>query len=99
MNFISNALDSMPGGGELKVTSENGNNILKITISDTGAGIPRENLDKILEPFFTTKKNGTGLGLGLAYQAIKSHNGIVKIDSKTGEGTIVNIQLPLNNNK
>ncbi|HJY63616.1 MAG TPA: PAS domain S-box protein [Ignavibacteria bacterium] len=101
MNFVSNALDAMPDGGDLtvKTFTDKINHSLNISISDTGSGISQDNLDKILEPFFTTKKNGTGLGLGLAYQAVKSHNGNVKIESSPGSGTVVNINLPLNNIK
>lgn len=100
MNFLSNAIDAMPEGGELtiKAFNEKLNKSVSIIISDTGTGISQENMDKIMEPFFTTKKGGTGLGLGLAYQAVKSHKGSVKIDSKTGKGTMININLPLNIN-
>jgi signal transduction histidine kinase len=91
----------MEDGGELglKALTDNINRCIKIVITDTGVGIPPENLDKILEPFFTTKKNGTGLGLGLAYQAILAHNGSVKINSSNGKGTMVDINLPFNNGK
>jgi signal transduction histidine kinase len=101
MNFISNSIDAMPGGGELTIRSciEKKSNFLKIVIADSGIGIHPDNLDKIFEPFFTTKHNGTGLGLGLAYQVIKSHNGEVNIRSKPKSGTAVEILLPLNKSK
>jgi signal transduction histidine kinase len=91
----------MGDGGELGVTAckDNVSDVLSISITDTGCGISKENLDKILEPFFTTKKNGTGLGLGLAYQTIRSHRGSVKINSKPGEGTSVDIKIPINNSR
>ncbi len=98
MNFISNAIDAMPGGGNLRINAETNriNDEIVIDIIDTGMGIPAENLDKIFEPFFTTKETGTGLGLGLAYQTIKSHHGILNIESEPGKGTHVQIRLPIN---
>jgi two-component system sensor histidine kinase HydH len=97
MNFLSNAVDAMPGGGNLKFNAERNklNEEIVIDIIDTGQGIPPENLDKIFEPFFTTKETGTGLGLGLAYQTIKSHHGILNIESEPGKGTHVQIRLPI----
>jgi PAS domain S-box-containing protein len=97
MNFISNAIDAMPGGGKLSIIA----NIDKIhqeviiDIIDTGQGISPENLDKIFEPFFTTKETGTGLGLGLAYQTIRSHHGFLNITSEPDKGTHVEIRLPV----
>jgi PAS domain S-box-containing protein len=98
MNFAVNSLDAMPRGGELnlllKKDSESGEVCLRIT--DTGEGIPQENIDKIFEPFFTTKVNGTGLGMSLAHQIVKAHRGKLMLKSKPGEGTQVEIKLPLN---
>ncbi|MBE2218861.1 MAG: PAS domain S-box protein [Ignavibacteria bacterium] len=98
MNFLSNAVDAMPEGGNLNVNAKMSKlkEELVIDIIDTGQGIPPENLDKIFEPFFTTKETGTGLGLGLAYQTIKSHHGILNIESEPGKGTHVQIRLPIN---
>lgn len=99
MNFISNAIDAMPEGGNLKVKTgmDKIHNEIIIDIIDNGQGISPENLDKIFEPFFTTKETGTGLGLGLAYQTIKSHNGILNINSEPGKGTHVEIRIPVRN--
>lgn len=101
LNFISNAIDAIEEGGNISVKAKEDkvNRILIIDIIDSGKGIPPENLDKIFEPFFTTKETGTGLGLGLAYQYIKSHNGILNITSHPGKGTHVEIKLPVNNFK
>ncbi|MCI0448321.1 MAG: PAS domain S-box protein [Chlorobi bacterium] len=98
MNFVSNSIDAMPRGGKLNidVKQSKGSNELVMSISDTGVGISQENLDKIFEPFFTTKTNGTGLGLGLAYQTVKAHQGILNIRSTEGTGTTVEIKLPIN---
>jgi two-component system sensor histidine kinase HydH len=97
LNFLSNAIDAMPGGGNLavKVRNEFIHNEIIIDIIDSGEGISPENLDKIFEPFFTTKQTGTGLGLGLAYQTIKSHFGILNIYSEPGKGTHIEIKLPI----
>ncbi len=97
MNFISNAIDAMSGGGKLSITAnmDKIHQEVMIDIVDNGQGISPENLDKIFEPFFTTKETGTGLGLGLAYQTIKSHHGILNISSEPGNGTHVEIRLPV----
>ncbi|HAX50009.1 MAG TPA: PAS domain S-box protein [Ignavibacteria bacterium] len=101
LNFISNAIDAIEGGGNISVKAREDkvNRQVIIDIIDSGKGIPPENLDKIFEPFFTTKETGTGLGLGLAYQYIKSHNGILNITSHPGKGTHVEIKLPISNLK
>ncbi|MFQ5949558.1 MAG: ATP-binding protein [Nitrospiria bacterium] len=65
-------------------------------ISDTGAGIPKENLDKIFLPFFTTKEKGTGLGLALVHKIILSHGGHLSVASVEGKGTTFRVSLPLN---
>ncbi len=100
LNFISNSIDAMPEGGNLSVNAQTDNisNTVIIDVIDTGEGIPQENLDKIFEPFFTTKETGTGLGLGLAYQTIKLHQGILNISSEPGKGTHVQIKIPVRKN-
>jgi len=101
MNFVSNAIEAMNEGGDLtiKVRLESESEMIRIEFIDTGIGIPAENLDKILEPFFTTKDEGVGLGMGLAYQTIKSHHGTYEIESVLGKGTTIKIKFPLTNNK
>jgi two-component system NtrC family sensor kinase len=68
-----------------------------VKVSDTGCGIPEENLNKIFDPFFTTKtdKKGTGLGLAVSYGIIDRHRGRIEVQSEVGRGTIFTIQLPL----
>jgi signal transduction histidine kinase len=70
---------------------------VEISISDTGVGIPPENLARVFDPFFTTKEvgKGTGLGLNVAYNIIKKHNGSIDVASKLGEGTTFTIRLPV----
>ena len=98
LNFISNSIEAMVSGGILKVkiSFDKKNEILSILFSDTGIGIKQENLDKILEPFFTTKDNGVGLGMGLAYSTVKIHNGIFDLKSKPGKGTDIEVRFPVN---
>lgn len=95
LNFITNSIDAVSEGGKVEIKSVRDENNVNIIVSDTGTGIPAENLDKIFEPFFTTKDEGTGLGMGLAYSIIKSHRGEIKITSEVNKGTKVKIILPL----
>lgn len=94
LNFIKNGIEAMPNGGDLhvKTTIEHGN--VQIAIQDTGVGIPKEKLKKLGEPFFTTKKNGNGLGLMVSFKIIESHNGKVFVESEPNKGTTFNILLP-----
>jgi signal transduction histidine kinase len=74
------------------------NDKVEIIVGDNGSGIPKNIVDKIFQPFFTTKPtgSGTGLGLSLAYEIVKAHGGEIKVDTREGEGTIFKILLPLN---
>ncbi|MBF0210357.1 MAG: PAS domain S-box protein [Desulfamplus sp.] len=99
MNIILNAADAMEGSGSLEIkTFLNGNdNMVHITISDTGHGIPESILPNIFEPFFTTKEEGkgTGLGLSMAYGIVESHQGKITAENKPEGGSIFHITLPL----
>ena len=66
----------------------------KITVSDNGVGIPKEKIGKIFVPYFTTKSTGTGLGLAMVKQIVENHGGTIDFESKVGEGTTFNIELP-----
>ena len=97
LNMILNAANSMENGGTLTIITELFNNkLVGITFSDTGCGIPEENLDKIFDPFFTTMPvgKGTGLGLSISYSIIKQHNGAIYVKSTVGKGSEFIIQLP-----
>ena len=100
LNIIVNALQSMPDGGKLEITSRgvkrDGNEVLEISISDTGCGISEENLKKIQEPFYTTKEMGTGLGLAIVHRVIESNLGEFKVESEVNKGTICTISIPRN---
>ncbi len=99
MNLLINASQAMPDGGRIIVKTElaEGGRQMAITISDTGPGIPKENLPKIFDPFFTTKgpEKGTGLGLSVSYGIVQQHGGSITVDSTSGNGTTFTIRLPM----
>jgi two-component system sensor histidine kinase HydH len=94
-NVVENALESMSGGGTLTLGVNRQNNDVLITVRDTGAGIPAEQLDAIYDPFVTSKTRGAGLGLTTVYQIIMNHQGEIKISSQLENGTIVILRLPV----
>ncbi len=95
VNLMVNALQAMPGGGELRIglTAEPG--WVRVEVADTGCGIPEENLARVFQPFFTTKAQGRGTGLGLAIveRIVRQHGGQVTLASRVDEGTVVTIRL------
>jgi two-component system, sporulation sensor kinase E len=95
LNILNNAISAMPGGGKLRVRTEHRRNEVRLNISDSGVGIPEENMDKIFEPYFTTKDFGSGLGLTLVYKIVKEHLGDIEINSKVGEGTTLTLSFPV----
>jgi len=106
INMIVNALHAMDQGGTLSISTtldessisvENGNRFAEISISDTGCGIPPQNIQKIFNPFFTTKDidKGTGLGLTVSHRIIEDHNGTIEVKSKIDEGTRFTVRLPI----
>ena len=100
MNLIFNAIESMPEGGKLTVSGgrDNGEDMVWLAVADNGHGIKQEDLPHIFEPFYTTKVDGKGVGLGLSmtYGIIRKHNGVIEVDSKPGKGTVFKIRLPIN---
>ncbi len=96
-NIILNAKDAMPHGGELFVSTRNSNGKAQVAFRDTGIGIPKENLDKIFDAFFTTKSEvkGVGLGLSVSYGIIQQHNGNIEVKSTNGNGATFTVTLPL----
>lgn len=96
INLIKNAIEAMPNGGNLKIKSEMlDKQQVSITIADDGCGILEEDLKNLGVPFYTTKEDGTGLGLMVTNQIIKDHNGNLKIESKHGMGSKVTVTLPI----
>lgn len=95
LNFIKNGMEAMPDGGFIKVMTEIKEGKVQISITDTGIGIPPEQLKRLGEPFFTTKKSGNGLGLMISFKIIESHFGNVFVESEVNKGTVFNIVLPI----
>jgi signal transduction histidine kinase len=96
INLIMNAVHAMPEGGTLRVGMERANEMVMLTVADTGHGIPPEVAKKVFEPFFTTKEfgKGTGLGLTVVKGIIEEHQGAIAVESEPGKGTTFTILLP-----
>ena len=95
LNLVLNSVDAMPEGGTLRVSSrlaQDGH--LTVAFSDTGAGISPEHLDRIFEPFFSTREKGTGIGLAISHNIIERHGGEITVQSVMGEGTTFTVHLP-----
>lgn len=95
LNIVQNAIAAMPDGGELTVRTERRDDEILLSVTDTGVGIPEENLPKIFEPYFTTRDSGTGLGLTLTFKIVKEHGGDITVVSKPGQGSTFTINLPV----
>ncbi len=103
-NIIINAMQAMPGGGNLSVSAANVSDpagiplargkYIRISIADQGTGIPAENIDKIFDPYFTTKEHGSGIGLASSYSIVKKHKGYINAESQEGRGATFHIFLP-----
>jgi len=97
INLILNAGAAMQKGGRLVVSTGFGvEGCVSLKFSDNGGGIPQEHMEKIFEPFFTTRVKGTGLGLAITRQIVEQHHGKISIESETGQGTTVEVRLPVN---
>ncbi len=94
LNLYLNAIQFMPQGGTLSAEGQRENSHLKISIKDTGIGIPAENLPRLFDPFFTTRHEGTGLGLTICQKIVEDHKGTIKIESRVGQGTTVILRFP-----
>jgi PAS domain S-box-containing protein len=95
LNLVKNALAAMPGGGSLDIRTRYSGDDLRIIVKDSGIGIPEDRQSKIFEPYYTTKENGTGLGLTLSYKIIKEHGGDITLRSKPGLGSEFTVSLPV----
>jgi PAS domain S-box-containing protein len=99
-NIILNAIQAMPEGGQLIIKSKTSRpDRITISITDTGVGIPEENLEKIFEPLFTNKAKGIGLGMAITKTFVEGHGGSIEVQSKAGEGSTFTVKLPIDNNK
>jgi signal transduction histidine kinase len=99
VNLVKNAMQAMTTGGALTLqTGETGDDVW-VSVSDTGGGIPQELISRIFEPFYTTKKKGTGLGLMIVQRIVRAHDGRIELESNVGRGTTFRIWLPLHERK
>jgi signal transduction histidine kinase len=94
MNLMLNAIEAMPQGGTLTVAANQMDETVRLEITDTGQGISEEEVKKILEPFYTTKAQGLGLGMPYAKRIIDQHGGTISLSSRPGEGTTISVTLP-----
>jgi signal transduction histidine kinase len=95
VNLVKNAMHAMTRGGTLTLQTGEGADGVWVSVSDTGGGIPPEQINRIFEPFFTTKKRGTGLGLMIVQRIVRAHGGRIELESHVGRGTTFRIWLPL----
>ncbi|KAA0965221.1 PAS domain S-box protein [Sporosarcina sp. ANT_H38] len=96
INLMKNSIDAMPNGGVITISTVAAEGrVVKVTLSDTGIGIPPERLSKLGEPYYSLKEKGTGLGLMVSYKIIENHHGSIQFKSKEGFGTTVEISLPI----
>lgn len=93
LNLVLNAIQAMPQGGVLTVTSALRGRSLEVSVSDTGTGISGEDRKKLFSPFFTTKKDGTGLGLAITYRIVRNHKGEISVESEPGKGSTFTVKL------
>ena len=98
LNIVMNALQAMPNGGTLSISAErrmeSGREWVAISVADTGYGIPEKDIRRIFEPFYTTRKDGSGLGLFVSYGIVQRHDGDITVESKVGEGSKFTVKLP-----
>ncbi len=100
VNFINNAAQAMPQGGTITLGAgyDRDGGLFRLTFADMGQGISAEDMEKIFQPYFTTKEAGIGLGLAITERIVKEHGGEILVDSNPGEGTTFTVVLPMRNN-
>lgn len=94
LNVVMNGVEAMSAGGKMTVSLERGENEFVVEIADTGPGIPPSVRDKVFQLYFTTKKNGSGLGLAMTFRAVQLHNGSIQFESEEGRGTVFRLRFP-----
>ncbi len=95
VNLMKNAIQAMTKGGMLSLQTGQDNGGVWVSVGDTGGGIPQEQINRIFEPFYTTKKKGTGLGLMIVQRIVRAHGGRIELESHVGKGTVFRVWLPL----
>ncbi len=98
-NIILNGLQAMKEGGRLKISVGKDNGFVKVSVEDEGIGIPKEDLDKIFKPFYSTKESGSGLGLPIVQRIVEKHGGKIDVESEVGKGTKFTIYIPIENGR
>jgi PAS domain S-box-containing protein len=93
-NLVNNAYQAMPDGGVLTISAQQDNGTVVLSVRDTGCGIPRENMDRLFEPLFTTKPRGIGLGLATSKSLVEANGGSIDVESQEGRGSAFTITLP-----
>jgi len=93
-NLIKNAMEAMPSGGKLKILAKRDDDFIYMQFIDTGSGIAEDDLARILQPYYTTKKEGHGLGMMIVQRIMRDHGGQLGIESKQAQGTVITLQFP-----
>jgi PAS domain S-box-containing protein len=99
VNLVKNAAQAMTTGGTLTLQTGETSDSVWVSVTDTGGGIPQEQINRIFEPFYTTKKKGSGLGLMIVQRIVRAHNGRIELESHIGRGTTFRVWLPLHERK
>jgi signal transduction histidine kinase len=95
LNLLQNALEATPAGGIIALTCTASNGAVSIVVQDTGSGIPKESLDKIFNLYYTTKPDGTGMGLAITQQIVVQHQGTIEVKSEEGKGAQFIMTIPM----
>jgi signal transduction histidine kinase len=94
VNIVRNAIEATPEGGRVTLTAQSAADGHRIEVTDTGRGIDPESLPRLFDLYFTTKADGTGVGLAVTQQIVAAHGGTIEVDSHPGKGTRMTVQLP-----
>ncbi len=94
MNLLKNSISATPSGGEISIAGSEDDHHVRVIVSDTGDGMTEKECEKMFDPFFTTRKSGTGLGLAVSHQIIEQHHGVIEVETAKGQGTTVIVVLP-----
>lgn len=94
LNLLINGIEATGGSGEIRVETRSSNGSVEISVSDTGCGVPDEEMERILQPFYSTKETGTGLGLAISSRIVEAHKGKLRITSRVGEGSTFVVEIP-----